>query len=438
MVKVTNTELTKLIENKGLVVDETYFVSDYSNFPIYVTPLSNQEINPSCKTGIDGLVVYYDYITHTIYRMIDNIQKIDIPFDMYMYETITNCNNIYIGEYTGNNKFDFIIDKCNNITIDNITDGFELYDSHHINIGNGNRGNIRGCSNIEIGDNNSELNITNCTGITIGSDNSIIQLNNNSGITIGNKNKEILLSSESTGNIIGSNNRYIKLTGKNNKVNCDCLNVVSGDYSVIDDSSHIVLTNSSFNKIERCNAVNLTNSVGNEIGIGSVITIDNTNNNKIYATHLDLTNKNAFVRTNNIKNIKCVEDISINKMERSDSQGTTLNTKLNLKPSADISKNSYYIKDNVWVGVENLDESVVSLHVLPNPKSDYTSVSGAGEYLIGTQCRLQATSYGENKYFSHWILCDEDGNELDVLSEENPYIFTIQNEMYVYAIIKEK
>lgn len=439
MIKVSNIELVDIIKNKSLIVEETYQVIDYPTFPIFITPLSKSEINPSCKTDTDGLIVYYDYTTHSIYRMIDNIRRIDMPFDYMSLNVIDDIStDITINELVGN-KIVFFIKNSYNINIDRInsTGTLEITDCNNINIGKDITGVILSSNNIEVGDNNTNINLLTCKGITIGSDNDVIQLEKNEGIDVGNKNINLIINKESTGNIIGSSNKYIELKGKNNKINCDCLNVVSGDYSTVDSSSHVSLTNSLFNKIERSNAVELSDSVGNEITIGSIINLNKTNNNKIYTTALDLTNKNAFVKTTSIKNIKTVEDIGINKMERSDSQGTTLNTKLNLKPSVDISKNSYYIKDNIWVGVENLNENIVSLHVLPNPKSDYTSVSGAGEYRVGTQCRLQATPYKDNKYFSAWILCDEDGKEIDILSTANPYIFTIQEDMYVYAQIKE-
>lgn len=439
MIKVSNTELIDLIRNKALKVEETYQVIDYPTFPIFITPLSVSEIKPSCTTDKTGLIVYYDYQTHSIYRMIDNIRKLDLPFDYLREENIDSLSeNVYIGEC--GNKIDLLIKESNNISIESLSiDGsLEISGCNNINLGNNNTGSILSSNNIEIGDNNSDLTIQNSSGITIGNDNRTVLLEANTGIFVGNKNSAITLSIQTNSNIIGSENRTIKLQGSNNKINCGCLNVISGDFSTIDESSHVSLTNSLFNKIEGCNAVELSDSVGNEISIGSVINVNKTNNNKIHTTHLDLTNKNAFVRTTSIKNVKCVEDVSLNKMERSDSQGTTLNTKLNLKPSADISKNNYYIKNNVWVGVENLEENNVQLNILPNPKSDYVSVSGGGEYRVGTQVRIQATPYNKDKYFSHWLLCDKDGNELETLSSENPYIFTIQNEMYVYAVIKNK
>lgn len=351
-------------------------------------------------------------------------------------------NNTVIYKYDKLNQiecnFDFVgtqFKDCRNVVCK--SSGISLSNCQNVVIGENNVGNIYNSTYITIGDNNSNLTIQNCTSLSVGNDNTDLDCNKLNNSSIGSRNS--YLTCKGQYNIIGSDNRNVRLNGNNNYIQNDNNTVTTVDNNIIDSSMYVELSeNCLFNEIKGSSLVTLTNSTSNKINTSKQININSTNNNNLFTKDLEITNKNPFQKYYNDKGNRIVVDTTLNRNNIADSQAIQLDTKDNLNPQVKISKHNYYIDSNkLWALKEEGDVTQYTVEIFPNPKSDYTTVSGNGTYEYNDTVRLYANVYNQSKMFSHWILCDSEGKELETLSNENPYYFEIKDNMYIYARIKD-
>ena len=322
--------------------------------------------------------------------------------------------------------------ECTNIICD--SEDIILSNCHNLIIGSGNSGELSDCEYCTIKDNNSKIKIYNSIGVYIGSNNDTITVSRSNDIQINDNNNNITIDNKHT-NIVGTNNNGIVINGNNNLLNNDNIDVVTADFNTIDNSTY-VRVEGSFNEVKNSNSIDIKNSFSNKLNASKVITIANTNNNEISTTNLEVNNKNAFTKYITIDGNRQVKNINQHLFDRADSQGTTLNTKLNKQPSAERSKNNYYITKDVWQTDEKANFETFVVDLLPNPKSDYVVCSGGGEYVYNDMVRLNATVYNKSKQFHYWQFLDENDKELETITQ-NPYIFPITSNVKVIAIIKK-
>lgn len=323
---------------------------------------------------------------------------------------------------------------CTNIIC--YSENVQLSNCHNMIIGSNNSGSLYDCNYCTIKDSNTKLQLDNCVGIYIGSNNNGINISGSNDIEINDNNTNIYIDNKHT-NIVGTQNNRLTINGNNNLLNNDNIDVVTADFNTVDSSTY-VRVEGAFNEIKNSNSIDIKNSFSNKLNTSKIVTIDSTNNNEISTSNLELNNKNSFTKYITIDGNRQVKDINQHLFDRADSMGTTLNTKLNKQPSAEISKNNYYIaKNNIWEADEKANFETFVVDLLPNPKSDYTVCSGGGEYVYNDMVRLCATVYGKDKEFSYWQFYDEYDKELETVTN-NPYIFPITSDVKVLAIVKDK
>lgn len=344
----------------------------------------------------------------------------------YMYDKVNNIK--------GNFDFRGCVSDSQNIEI--YSNEVTITNCVNVIVGENNVGFLDGSNYITIGNNNN-ISITKCSAVSIGNDNIRIELDKMNSSTIGDRNNYIVGSGKY--NIIGSDNRNVTINGDNNTIQNDNNSITTISNNRFDRSSYVELTDTCiFNEITDSSLVTLNNATSNNIKTSKQININSTNNNTLYTKDLEVTNKNSFQKYHNDKGNRIVTDLTMNRNTLADSQAIQLDTKDNNNPQVKLSKHNYYIDTNkVWALKEDGNVHEYTVQIFDNPKSDYTTVSGNGTYQYDDTVRLHANVYNKNKMFSHWMLCDSEGKELEVLSKENPYYFQIKDNMYIYAIIKD-
>jgi hypothetical protein len=345
----------------------------------------------------------------------------------YMYDKINNIK--------GNFDFRGRVTDSKNIVI--YSKGITITNCNDIIVGENNVGNLYGSDYITIG-NDNEVSITKCSSVSIGNNNIQLELNELKNSSIGDRNNKIV--GKGSYNIVGSDNQNVTINGDNNTVHNDNNSITTISNNRFDRSSYVELSNDClFNEVTNSSLVTLNNATSNSIDTSKQININSTNNNNLFTKDLEVTNKNPFQKYYDNKGNRIVQDLTLNRNTLADSQAIQLDTKDNTNPQVKISKHNYYIDTNkLWALKEEGNVTQYTLEILPNPKSDYTTVSGNGTYQYNDTVRLYANVYNQSKMFSHWVLCDSEGKELEVLSNENPYYFQIKDNMYIYAQIKDK
>lgn len=352
----------------------------------------------------DSEVIVYKY---------DKINKIECNYDFQAIQ-FKECTDIVC--YSP----DITLSNCNNVVI-----------------GSNNNGEISDSSYITIGDNNSSINIDKSTSVNISNNNNGIVMTKFINSSVGCRN--ILLNLQGKYNIVGSDNINVKINGNNNMIHNSNNSVTTTTDNIIDTSSYVELGDDClFNEIKGSSLITLSKATSNKIDTSKQININSTNNNNLFTKDLEITNKNPFQKYVTSDGNRIVQDLTINRNNLADSQAIQLDSKDNTNPQVKISKHNYYIDSNkLWALKEEGDVTQYKVEIFPNPKSDYTTVSGNGTYQYNDTVRLYANTYNKSKVFSHWILCDSEGKELETLSTENPYYFQIQSDMYIYAKIKD-
>lgn len=350
---------------------------------------------------------------NTVTYKTDKLRKIECNFD-FKETQFKDCSNIIC------NSPNVILSNCNNVVI-----------------GEENVGNLYDCEYITIGNGNTDLELIRCNAVSIGYNNSDINLTNLNSSSIGDRNIKIVGSGSY--NIVGSDNQNITINGSNNTIQNQNNTITTVDNNMFDNSSYVALSNDClFNEITNSSLVTLKEATSNTITASKQININSTNNNNLFTKDLEVTNKNPFQKYYNNKGNRIVQDLTINRNTLADSQAIQLDTKENTNPQVKISKHNYYIDTNkLWALKEEGNITQYTVEIFPNPKSDYTTVSGYGTYQYNDTVRLYANVYNKSKMFSHWILCDSEGKELEILSTENPYYFQIKDNMYIYTQIKD-
>lgn len=356
--------------------------------------------------------IEYDDNNTVVYKF-DKINQIECDFN-FTETQFKDCSNIIC------NSPNVVLSNCNNVVV-----------------GEENVGNLYDCEYITIGNNNSNFTLTNCNSLSIGNNNINLELSGLSNSSIGDRNNKIVGSGRY--NIIGSDNQNITINGNNNTIENQNNTITTVDNNIFDNSSYVALSNDCiFNEIKGSSLISLNNATSNKITASKQININSTNNNNLFTKDLEVTNKNPFQKYHNDKGNRIVQDLTVNRNILADSQAIQLDTKDNTNPQVKISKHNYYIDTKkLWALKEEGNVEQYTVEIFPNAKSDYTTVSGNGNYQYDDTVRLYANVYNKSKVFSNWILCDSEGKELETLSTQNPYYFQIKDNMYIYAKIKD-
>lgn len=428
-------DLVEIVNNKELKFGEIYVIDDYPSFPIYLTAIKSDKF--------DILGYYYlDGIKNSIVYHIDNSSKLFNYKSEYGYVSMmmdvqnnitTTFDFINYGKFDGdlhditidtwyNNQYhipELSLTNCNNIIIHGNCDGV-----------------IEQSDNVTIGENNSGFEIIRSSGITIGSNNKLIQCIDKINIQVSDNNEDIKLDNFS---VIGSNNKYIKLNGMATTVKNNCIDITITGYNDIDNSKYVKIEgDSQFNKIVDSTCIDITDSYTNELDSSKIININKTNNNKIFTTSLELDNKDSFKRYYSLDSTRLVSDVNEHLFKRADCQATTVNVMKNNIPDVQVSKEEYYITNKVWETIPNAKFTKCNIEVIPNSKDDYTVVTGGGEYTYGDRVRLYANVYNKDRYFLRWEVLDIETEQVLESITQNPYIFTITDNMKVFAVITDK
>lgn len=421
-------ELKNLVLEKQLVPEQEYIIEDYPNFSII---LKAKDVNVLYADGTtsNGLYIRYS-LDSSLFSYIS-----EYGYIYYMYnpelDIITTFDYIQYGEFKDISKLQY------NTHVNGIyhLPQLKINDSSNLIIGNNNTGLIEKSSYITIGNNNTDLSILNSTGIKIGDNNTNIKCNNINDIVINDNNTEILPKSYS---IIGCQNYKINFQGENSTIHNNCIDIDIASFNEVDNSKYVRITGDSrFNIIKNSNSINIEDSYSNELDTSKIIDINKTNNNKINTSSLEIKEKNPFQKFYSVDSTRVVKDINDYLYNRADCQATTLNTKLNNAPSVEISKQEYYITNKLWETVETANFDKYEVQIIPNSKNDYCVVVGGGEYTYGDKVRLYANVYNENRVFQYWEFYDENEKPINTVAE-NPYIFTITDNVNVLAVIKDK
>ena len=420
-------ELKYLVFEKLLVPNREYEIN-YHNQKITLKAKNENTLYAdgtlsngwNVRYSLDDSLFSYSSEYGYIYHMYDPRNNIVCSFDFLNYGNMSDIRNVHYDTFDG---------------IQYHLPQIKIVNSHNLIIGCGNVGSITDSSYITIGKNNTKITLSQCVGITIGDDNNNIQCSEVSDVVINDGNDNIIPKSYS---VVGCNNRGIRFDGDSSTILNNCVDVQIGGLNEVDNSRYVRISGDSrFNKISNSNCITIVDGYTNELNSSKIINIDKTNNNKIFTTNLELKEKNPFQKFYSVESTRLVEDINEHLFKRSDSQATTLNTKKNNIPSVEISKQEYYITNKIWETAETANFEKLNVNVFPNPKSDYTIVVGGGEYTYGDRVRLYANVYNTDKEFSYWEFYDENEKPINTITD-NPYIFTITDNINVYAQIKEK
>lgn len=421
------TELKYMILEKQLIPNREYVI-DYKNFRI---TLKAKDVNMLYADGTtnNGLYVRYS-LDDSLFSY-----SSDYGYIYYMYDPRTNITTTF--DYINYGNFSDV----SNISYDTYTNGqyhlpqLKINNSSNLIIGSGNVGKIVDSSFVTIGKNNTNLNITQSIGVTIGDDNDNINCIEVNDIVINNENKNITPKSYS---IVGCRNTAVTFSGESSSVLNNCIDIEIGGMNEVDNSRYVRISGDSrFNKISNSNCITIVDGYSNDLDCSKIININKTNNNKIFTTNLELKEKNPFQKFYSVDSTRLVEDINEQLFKRADSQATTLNTKKNNIPSVEISKQEYYITNKVWETAETANFDKYEVEVLPNSKNDYCVVVGGGEYTYGDKVRIYANVYNDKRQFSYWEMYDENDKPINTITN-NPYIFTITDNVRIFAVIKDK
>lgn len=419
-------EVKDLINRGELIPNEIYIIDNYPGFSVELKAKDNTEMFAEGITSIgdivyfsfdDSLFNYYQEYGYIYYMYREDINSIT-TFDNYRYNI--ECTNLNYNTFDGER---YSLPEVEIISCDNVILGY------------GNTGLIKDSVYITIGDNNTNLNITGSTGINIGNNNINIDCTNINDSSISDDNEDITLNSYT---IVGCKNKQVVVQGDNTTVNNDCIDIQISGMNEVDNSRYVRIDGDSrFNKINKANSVEITDSYTNEINSSQVVNIINTDNNIVNTNNIELLNKNPFKQYFYTDSTRQVKDINEYLFNRADSQAVTLNTKLNKAPSAEVSKNEYFLVDKVWEAVEEANFDTCILEVIPNSKNDYVVITGGGSFTHGDTARIFANVYNDERMFSYWEFYDSEDNLLNT-TNENPYIFKITENTRVFAVIKNR
>lgn len=346
MTQVTHTQLQNLIDNSNLVVDEIYVLTDYPNYNLSLTAVSENELSDEAYSYStrDNLVFHYVPSTNTVDYMKDTYRFIEGNFD-WTDNINGNCYDIHLEDATGlivtgssnvwcEGTATGSVNGCQNIVIGDGSD-ITLTSSNFINIGRDNNLTLTGCSNIDIRDRNT------------------LSLSELDFCSIENDNSELNLQGR---NIIGSKCTGISIQGDSNIVRNGSREVViTGDVNTISDSLYIQ-DNGSFNNIEKVSLAQLDVACGNDLNEVGQVSVSYTNNNLVLADEIAIDHKEPFVMYQSYEGVKRVKDLTADINMRADNNATVLiadEQRMWNTPQTKDNKH-YVIIDGVWTDVENI------------------------------------------------------------------------------------
>lgn len=344
MEQVTHTQLQSLIDNSNLVVGEMYAVTDYPNYNLSMTAVSENELSDEAYnyTSGDNLVFHYVPSTNTVDYMKDTYRLIEGNFD-WTDNVTGNCRDIHFGDCVGLTLENCIGVFCNGITTGRITD------SQNIILGDSNEVEIDNCNYLTIGNGNT-MAMGNSNSVSIGNGNTLA-LSDLDSVLIYDNNEELQIKGV---NIIGSNNRNIRINGDSNVVKCDNIDVEITGYCNYTDRTKYVMEYGSYNTIDKTTLSTLDTAFANEVRNSHSVNINNTNNNIVRTDAIEVKDKPAFVEYATTGAVTRVENLAGRVNMQADSTATTLIAdEEKMWQSNDTKADKHYIiVDGQWKSIE--------------------------------------------------------------------------------------
>lgn len=343
MTQVTSIQLNNLINSSSLVAGEIYVITDYPNYNLAITAISESELDDEAHnySARDNLVFHYVPNTNTVDYMKDTYRLIEGNFD-WTDNIDGNCRDIHFGDCV-----DLSVNNCTGVFCNGITTG-TITGSQNIILGDSNEVEIDNCNYLTIGDNNT-IEIGDSTSVNIGNYNTfdIIDLE---GVQIYHNNQDISVDGV---NIIGSNNRDITVVGDSNVIKCDNIDIeIIGDCNSSDRTKYFQ-NYGSYNKTEKTTLATLDIAYGNEVKNSHSVDIKNTNNNIVRTDAIQINEKPAFVQYATTGAVTRVENLTERVNMQADSTAVTLIAdEEKFWQTADTKSGRHYILvDGVWTDV---------------------------------------------------------------------------------------
>ena len=340
---VTHTQLQNLIDNSSLVAGEIYVITDYQNYNLSITAISESELSDEAHnySARDNLVFHYVPATNEVDYMKDTYRKIEGNFDWT--DNIENCYDVHLS-----NSTNLIVKDSTGVFVDDTVEG-SVSNSQNIFLGNGCNVQIDGCFYLTIGGGNT-LTLDNCTSVDFGRDNELT-LDGVEKCSIAHNNKELSIDGV---NVIGSNNRGIIVEGDSNVIKSDNINIeLYGECNSIDRTKYFDAYG-SYNVTDKTTLATLDTAYANEVRNSHSIDIKNTNNNIVRTDAIQITDKPAFVQYATVGSVTSVSDLAERVNMQADSTATTLIVDEQMMWQTPQTKDNkhYVIVDGQWVNVE--------------------------------------------------------------------------------------
>lgn len=345
MAQVTHTELQNLIDNSGLTAGEIYVVTDYPNYNLAITAVSENELEDEAYNyaARDSLVFHYVPSTNTVDYMKDTYRKIEANFDWT--DNITgNCSDIHLGDCT-----ELYVEDCIGVYCHGVSSG-TIANSQNIVVMEGNVLDIDGTNNITIGKDNT-LVISDSENLDIG-DSNTLTFSDIDAISVGDNNYDIVVTDGV--NIIGSNNRMINITGDSNVIKSDNIDIELAGCCNSMDRTKYLRAYGSYNTTDKTTLAVLDTAYANEVRNSHSVNVKNTNNNIVRTDSIEIKDKPAFVQYATTGSCTRVENLTQRTNMQADATATTLIVdQEKMWNTSDTKANKHYvIEDGVWVNTE--------------------------------------------------------------------------------------
>lgn len=427
-ISMTYQDLKDARDNGTLTVGEEYSVSDYPNFSPILTAVAEDELsaagyttsgwtllysldsdNPNPPAGFKGLIVYLSN------------GNIEAWFDFVNYGTVGNSSNVRIGPTFDSDgyrtPYQGTVIQCSNVVVYG-AGSLNIIGCQDIIVGSGNSGTVSGSRYVTIGDNNTNVTVTGVTGCKIG--------NGNSGVTvteddteIGNGNINLTISAPNGS--IGSGNREIVVTSGEFEIENECLKVdVSAKFNKVSNTKYTEVK-APFNIVRDSSSVELVDSVGNKVDGSRMVYLRDVNNNEVFTSdYIQDTHQYTLpsgqtvqyntpepqpfmrVRPNNLqKSYRVVESMIGGISSQADNFGVVVNKATEERSSNSMSQR-YYMADGAWTLDELQPRTAYVTIVMPKGDSSKATVTGWGEYAVGTTVTLDF-SYVESGYTAEFV-----------------------------------
>lgn len=455
MISLTFSQLTTLISNSQLVVDETYKITDNPLQPEVKARTTSELWRDGTSSVGNGYRLLYDVDnTGPKYAWSSNTGYVYYVEDIvtgnsgwyYDLSFITNSTGVTITPYINNNQIDaplvtisnsgnvsvdgdstISISNCSSIIVGKGTDG-TLSASKNVVVGDNSTVSVLASQNVEIGTGNSTINVNGCNSVRIGSGNSGIRVkSDNNVLGYGNRDSEVTGGSV----ILGNENLAVKVSGGMNEVSATKFAEVSSRY----------------NTVAKSDGITVKTSVGNTIDDSRLVYIEDVNNNDIWATDYINSNENyilpdgvterqyypgestAFTRVyNNSQNKvkKLVENTIPDDTMQTDNAALTVDTVNDKTKGSSKSGDTYYVgKDGLWnAEAASTDEWDVTV-MISTSEAQHCYIYGAGRYANGSTCTLGYT-WLDTGYTCTFV--DENNN-----SHSAPYTFIVTHDTKITA-----